>query len=192
VESLESKARRDEIIVAALASLAAGEPGVLTMRGLAARLGCAPATLYLHFASKDELLSAVELAGLAILRQRLEPALQEGEPRMRLRSLALQYLEFAFEQPGLDDLLFDPVRGPRPSPAVAEARSRLGRLLSEPLEQALAGHKRPPRAPWLALCMLRGAVGVTRWAGADPRAESGDLVDAGLALFGLAESGNAL
>ena len=162
------------------------------MRALAARLGCAPATLYLHFQGKDELLGSVELAGLEILRQRLEPALDAGAPRERLRQAALAYLEFAAEHPGLDDLLFDPARGPEPSLAVAEARASLGKLLTEPLEQALQDGKPLPRAPWLALCLLRGAVGLTRWTGADPQAESLALVDAGLALFGLQEPGNTL
>ena len=75
------------------------------------------------------------------------------------RAIQAYVIQRALAEPGLDDLLFDPSRGPEPSPAVAAARAELGRLVSEPLEQALAGRKRPARAPWLALCLLRGAAG---------------------------------
>ncbi len=135
---------------------------------------------------------SVAIDALRFLAVDMVERANSGHPGAPMGQAALAYLEFAAEHPGLDDLLFDPARGPEPSLAVAEARASLGKLLIEPLEQALQDSKPLPRAPWLALCLLRGAVGLTRWTGADPQAESLALVDAGLALFGLEEPGNSL
>jgi AcrR family transcriptional regulator len=84
-----------------------GDQRKLSVRAVTARAGVTPNALYLHFADRDELLTAVIDAGYAELRAFLAAAAPPSEnPFARLRSFALAYVEFAADRPGLYRVLF--------------------------------------------------------------------------------------
>jgi AcrR family transcriptional regulator len=84
-----------------------GDQRKLSVRAVTARAGVTPNALYLHFADREQLLTAVIDAGYAELRTFLADATPPGEdPFARLRSFALAYIEFAAQRPGLYRVLF--------------------------------------------------------------------------------------
>jgi AcrR family transcriptional regulator len=90
----------------------AGEHGFsdqekLSVRGVTARAGVSPNAMYLHFADKDELLTAVMIGGYKELREFLRAAVTPGTaPVEQLRAFGHAYLEFAAQRPGIYRVLF--------------------------------------------------------------------------------------
>jgi AcrR family transcriptional regulator len=103
-----------------------GDQDRLSVRAVTARAGVTPNALYLHFADKDELLSAVINAGYTELRAFLrDAAAGHGDPIERLRAFALAYLDFAAQRPGIYRVLFmTKLREgvPMPEPGAATGR----------------------------------------------------------------------
>ncbi len=84
-----------------------GDQDRLSVRAVTARAGVSPNALYLHFADREELLSAVIIASYAELRSFLRTAVpQNAEPIEQLRALARAYLDFAAQRPGIYRVLF--------------------------------------------------------------------------------------
>ncbi len=84
-----------------------GDQDKVSVRAVTARAGVSPNALYLHFADREELLSAVMLAGYKEMRTRLKAAAaHETDPIEQLRAYGLAYFEFAAERPGLYRVLF--------------------------------------------------------------------------------------
>ena len=84
-----------------------GDQDKLSVRAVTARAGVSPNALYMHFAGKDELLSAVMVAGYSELRTFLQNAVPaDADAVEQLRSLGCAYLEFASERPGIYRVLF--------------------------------------------------------------------------------------
>jgi AcrR family transcriptional regulator len=84
-----------------------GDQDKLSVRAVTARAGVTPNALYLHFADKDDLLSAVINAGYTELRAFLRDAAAAcTDPIERLRAFALAYLDFAAQRPGIYRVLF--------------------------------------------------------------------------------------
>jgi AcrR family transcriptional regulator len=84
-----------------------GDQDKLSVRGVTARAGVSPNALYLHFADKDELLTAVMLGGYRELREFLHAAVTPGvAPIEQLRAFGHAYVEFAAERPGMYRVLF--------------------------------------------------------------------------------------
>jgi len=101
-----------------------GYAGV-TLRALAAELGCSPMTPYRYFQNKDGIFEAVRSAGFGRLA-RAERAAAEAahEPTRRLRALGQAYVRFALEEPHAYRIMFelDPPRaGGKPSAEEAQA-----------------------------------------------------------------------
>jgi AcrR family transcriptional regulator len=80
----------------------------LSVRAVTARAGVSPTALYLHFADKDELLTAVKERCFAELRGYVLEAEQAAAPdaRRQADAMCLAYLAFAAEQPGHYRVLF--------------------------------------------------------------------------------------
>lgn len=78
----------------------------ITMRALGEKLGYSPATIYLYFKNKDELLLEIALHGFERLADRQLPAFDEPDPREALRQVVRAYLGFALENPALYELMF--------------------------------------------------------------------------------------
>jgi AcrR family transcriptional regulator len=96
-----------------------GDQDKLSVRGVTARAGVSPNALYLHFADKDALLSAVMLAGYKEMRESLQAAVaQETDPVEQLRAYGRAYIEFATQRSGIYRVLFmTKVRDGVPIPA---------------------------------------------------------------------------
>lgn len=85
----------------------------ITMRALGDKLGYSPATIYLYFKNKDELLLEIAQHGFERLAER-QLRLFEGEgPREALRRTAREHLDFALENPTLYELMFQRLQPPR-------------------------------------------------------------------------------
>jgi len=84
-----------------------GDQDRLSVRAVTARAGVTPNALYMHFSSKDELLSAVMIAGYIELRGFLRAAVPpDVDPVAQLRAFSRAYIEFAGERPGIYRVLF--------------------------------------------------------------------------------------
>lgn len=90
---------RSEIIQAATGAFADGGYEQVSMRKLAADLGCAPGTLYLYFADKDELLLAVVKESFAGLLETFRSITAEGDPLISLKELLRAYVKFGLRSP---------------------------------------------------------------------------------------------
>jgi len=84
-----------------------GDQDKLSVRAVTARAGVSPNALYLHFADREELLSAVIVASYAELRGFLRAAVPpDADPLEQLRALGRAYLDFAAQRPGIYRVLF--------------------------------------------------------------------------------------
>lgn len=92
---------RERIVDAAIAQADAKGIGGLTMRGLAARLGAKPMSLYYHLANKDELLQAMTTAVLAQVRLPKPSADWTSE----LRATAIDYHQILQRHPWAASLM---------------------------------------------------------------------------------------
>ncbi|MFF3131563.1 TetR/AcrR family transcriptional regulator [Streptomyces mirabilis] len=83
-------------------------PQVLTLREIARRAGVSHGAPRRYFPTHLELLSAVARRGFADLGARATEALGDAaaSPRDRLTTLGRVYLDFAFTQPGMYELMF--------------------------------------------------------------------------------------
>jgi AcrR family transcriptional regulator len=79
-----------------------GDQERLSVRGVTARAGVSANALYLHFAGKEDLLTAVMLAGYTEMRDYLREAVPpQAPPQDQLRAYGNAYIRFATERPGL-------------------------------------------------------------------------------------------
>ena len=84
-----------------------GDQDKLSVRSVTARAGVSPNALYMHFADKEALLSAVMIASYKELRVFLQAAVPpDGDPIEQLRAYSLAYLQFAQQSPGIYRVLF--------------------------------------------------------------------------------------
>lgn len=84
-----------------------GDQDKLTVRAVTARAGVSPNALYLHFADREALLSAVMLTSYNELRSFLRAAAAtQTQPLEQLRALGRAYCEFAERHPGIYRVLF--------------------------------------------------------------------------------------
>lgn len=84
-----------------------GDQEKLTVRAVTARAGVSPNALYLQFADREALLSAVMLTSYHELRSFLRAAAAtQTRPLEQLRALGRAYCEFAERQPGMYRVLF--------------------------------------------------------------------------------------
>jgi AcrR family transcriptional regulator len=84
-----------------------GDQDKLSVRGVTSRAGVSPNALYLHFADKDALLTAVMIGGYKELREFLHAAVMpETAPIEQLRAFGNAYIEFAAQRPGMYRVLF--------------------------------------------------------------------------------------
>lgn len=81
----------------------------LSLRALAKQVGVTPTAAYNHFADKMALMVDMQTTAFlkldAFLRQRVDQA-PANDADARMRALARGYIDFAFEHPGLFNLLF--------------------------------------------------------------------------------------
>lgn len=78
----------------------------VSMRNIAEAIEYSPATIYLYFKDKNELLFALQNQAFGQLAQAFESVFTIEHPAERLRAVGHKYLEFAFEHPELFELMF--------------------------------------------------------------------------------------
>jgi AcrR family transcriptional regulator len=84
-----------------------GDQDKLSVRAVTARAGVSPNALYLHFADKDALLSAVMIATYQELRAFLQAAVpSDTDAVAQLRAYGRAYLQFAQQRPGIYRVAF--------------------------------------------------------------------------------------
>jgi len=95
-------------ICAAAESLFArhGTEGV-SMRQIAAALGCSQTALYRYYTDKDEILAAVRTRAFHRFAEQLEQAQQGQDAREDARAIGRAYLQFAQSEPDAYSLMFD-------------------------------------------------------------------------------------
>jgi AcrR family transcriptional regulator len=101
------KAELRDLILAAAARIIADEGfDALTMRKIADAIEYSPATLYLHFASRDEIALELVRNGFVKLVEHMTPAAAELDPLKRVRLIGRAYLDFAQSAPETYRLIF--------------------------------------------------------------------------------------
>jgi len=87
--------------------------GNVSIRRIAAKIEYSPATIYLYFKDKDEILFALHTAGFEELYKRQQEVVKLRSPSKRLRKHGEVYINFALENPEYYNLMFimrSPVR----------------------------------------------------------------------------------
>jgi AcrR family transcriptional regulator len=107
LSQVEVDAFREDLVGAALQRFAAHGYAGVTLRGLAADLGCSPMTPYRYFRDKDEIFSAVRAAAFARFADALERADRGAGPVERLRALGRAYVRFALGEPDAYRVMFE-------------------------------------------------------------------------------------
>lgn len=100
---------RGRLIDAAEAIVAErGDPAHATIRAVTRRAGVSPTAFYLHFASREELLTALRARGFEEFRACLAAGVAAAgpEPFDRLHGAGRAYLRFARERPNVYGLIF--------------------------------------------------------------------------------------
>jgi AcrR family transcriptional regulator len=94
----DERQTRERVVAAARKLFLRDGVEAVSMRNLAAEVGCSPMALYRYFGSKQEILWQVWDVFLAELFERLE-RIKAPSPRARLEQLALAYLDYWLEHP---------------------------------------------------------------------------------------------
>ncbi len=121
---------RDRLCLVAERLFAEHGADSVTMRQLAADLGCSPMTPYRYFKDKDAILGAVRAAGFDRFSDALEQAFEDAsalDPKARSEAVGRAYVHFALTQPHAYRLMFDltqPGEDAYPDLVRAAARAR--------------------------------------------------------------------
>ena len=155
------EALRATVIEAAGEMLAREGPAGLTMRRLAAALGCTTTVLYTMFSSKQGLIDAMYREGFDRLSARMRAIPHEAPPGQRLRLSGLAYRENALSSPQLYQLTFGaaaPDHTPGPE-ATAAAEASLESLIEIVQACIDAGIFRPEEPRYIAQVLTAAAHG---------------------------------
>ena len=107
--SSDLDATRRRLVEVATAIVAAEGRDAATLRRVAAEAGMSRSTPYTYFVNKDALLDAVRAAALHALSDRCEAAVAGAcDLAGRVSALGQAYLDFAFGDAALYDLIFEP------------------------------------------------------------------------------------
>ncbi|MEX3934700.1 TetR/AcrR family transcriptional regulator [Paraburkholderia phymatum] len=171
--------------------------GALSMRKIAEAIEYSPATLYLHFASRDAIAHALCAEGYAQLLATFEPLIPIADPADRLRAIGRAYVAFGVAHPQTYRLIF--MEDPSYTGAALvgdagasedDAGDTAFRLMVESID-ALKAQGRLPGSPDSPICAealwatMHGIVALHLTCPVFPRAPLDAVVDAALvAWFG--------
>jgi AcrR family transcriptional regulator len=127
----------------ARALLAESGPDAVTLRGIATRLGMAPAGVHYYYASRDDLLTAIIIDAFDELAAATTGAAGTGGPQRARTQVwtdaALTYRAWAMANPELFQLAHSATATHLKSrPGLLEAKNRAVRALTDPLAAAVA------------------------------------------------------
>lgn len=78
----------------------------VSIRNIAEVIEYSPATIYLYYKDKNELLHSLHLEGFRLMLSQMQGVAQVEDPFERLAALSEVYIRFAHENPELYDLMF--------------------------------------------------------------------------------------
>lgn len=162
----------------------------LSMRKIADAIGYSPASLYLHFANRDDIVRALGREGHAQLLAHLAPLARIDDPRARLQALAHGYVSYGCEHPQAYRLMFSEAEA---AATEADLPSERATSLFAPTLQTLADAQQRRIDSASLACALQAMLhGVVALASRDPALASDarrrQTVDAALdAWFGPCE-----
>jgi AcrR family transcriptional regulator len=105
-KSRQKQALRERILDAARRIVVREGFAALSMRKIADAIEYSPATLYLHFASRDDIARALCTEGYAQLLASFAPLVRIADPADRLKALGRAYVAFGVEHPETYRLIF--------------------------------------------------------------------------------------
>jgi AcrR family transcriptional regulator len=129
----EGERLRQEILDAAIALIADRGDEAVSMRAIARAVGVTPPAVYLHFADKRELMSAVLEHVFADLARALEDA-DQGDPHERVRAILQAYVTWGLAHPGRYKISYEGAIARQLPP---DAERRFGRPLLQRLAAAV-------------------------------------------------------
>ncbi len=148
---------RERILSAAGALLVGEGYASLSMRRIAAEVGCTATSIYLHFENKDALVHALIEHGMEELHEALRQVVEtEPDPRRRLAGLCRAYLDFGLANPKYYEVMFllHPERMARyPQEKYRRARRNL-EFFAEAITEL--GGADPTLSSVLVWCLLHG------------------------------------
>ena len=111
----------------------------VSMRRLAARLGCSATTPYRYFRDKDHILASATVAALNRLSEALELAMAGAESAAAGAAVVREaYVQYAFENRNAYHLMFEqPHPRIRDYPELQEAAARAERTMTSPIERLI-------------------------------------------------------
>lgn len=158
----ETEAFRERICQAAARLFVEEGPGAVSMRRIAAELGCGTMTPYRYFAGKEQIITAVRTRGMHRFSEALERALDTpGDGRTRSRAVRDAYIAFARRETATYRLMFEYPETRSDDPAYREAHARMWRTIAAHVEVLVAEGAVQADAPILGhqiWAALHGAV----------------------------------
>jgi len=139
----QKQALRERILDAARRIVVREGFAALSMRKIADAIEYSPATLYLHFASRDEIARALCTEGYAQLLATFEPLAQIADPAERLKAIAHAYVGFGVAHPQTYRLIF--MEDPTYMGAALGAPPEAGQVSGSEADKA--GDKQPEGQP---------------------------------------------
>lgn len=135
----DAEAFRERICQAAARLFVEEGPAAVSMRRIAAELGCGTMTPYRYFASKEQIVTAVRTRGMHRFSEALERALDTpGDGRTRSRAVRDAYIDFARRETATYRLMFEYPEPRRDDPAYREAHARMWRTVAAHVEVLVA------------------------------------------------------
>lgn len=158
----ETEAFRDRLCQAAAQLYVDEGPAAVSMRRIAAELGCGTMTAYRYFASKEQIITAVRTRGLHRFSETLEHALATpGDGHARSRAVRDAYIDFARANTATYRLMFEYPEANRDDAAYRDAHARMWRTIAAHVEVMIAEGVLKADAPILGhqiWAALHGAV----------------------------------
>ncbi|SEI50858.1 TetR/AcrR family transcriptional regulator [Frateuria terrea] len=158
----DAEAFRERICQAAARLFVEEGPAAVSMRRIAAELGCGTMTPYRYFASKEQIVTAVRTRGMHRFSEALERALDTpGDGRTRSRAVRDAYIAFARRETATYRLMFEYPEPRRDDPAYRQAHARMWRTVAAHVEVLVAEGVVEADAPLLGhqiWAALHGAV----------------------------------
>jgi len=135
----ETEAFRERICQVAARLFVEEGPGAVSMRRIAAELGCGTMTAYRYFASKEQIITAVRTRGMHRFSEALERALDTpGDGRTRSRAVRDAYIAFARNDTATYRLMFEYPETRRDDPAYRQAHARMWRTVAAHVDVLVA------------------------------------------------------
>ena len=138
----QKQALRERILDAARRIVVREGFAALSMRKIADAIEYSPATLYLHFESRDEIARALCTEGYAQLLSSFEPLAQIADPAERLRGIARAYVAFGVAHPETYRLIF--MENPTYMGAALSGSTDVGKAVRLAAVDAVATGDQPP------------------------------------------------